>query len=70
MITTAETALAIIGIFSCGSLIIEARTHHLINKAMHRNVAAMFANNLCDCKQSNYDNQENKNTHGAPHLMP
>ena len=65
MLTTAESALAIIAIFSFGALLIEARSHHMINKAMHTNVQKMFPDNAGGKVQANNDTENEKNTHRA-----
>ena len=63
-----ESALFIIAICAFGSLIIEARSHRLVSKSMHRHALAVMSDktNCSEQNNSGYDNRSNDNDgHGA-----
>jgi len=67
--TPIDTAISIIAICAFGSLIIEARTHRLVSKSMHRHALAVMSDktNCSEQNNSGYDNRTNDNNgHGAP----
>lgn len=60
--TPVESAVAIVAICSVGSLIIEARAHYLIHKAMHRRVTALmdFSRDSERCESDGKDSEQSK----------
>ena len=60
--------LAVIGLCILGAIIIEARSHYLINKAMHSRVAALMGYGYGDNANKTDSKQYPETKHRALHL--
>jgi hypothetical protein len=65
-----ESALFIIAICAFGSLIIEARTHRLVSKSMHRHALSVMSDKTNKAEANQSEQQDHKGGHLASPLMP
>ena len=63
--TPIDTAISIIAICAFGSLIIEARSHRLVSKSMHRHALAVMSDKA-DKAEANQSEQQD---HNGGHLV-